>query len=380
MNISFLSSGHYPYDDRIFYHLGKSLSENGHKVEITSSKSNEKVQTEGISCNCFEGDSLAKSEKTERFIKYLENFEPDVIICSEPLPVLAARRYKRKAHRKIRIIYDITEWYPSKKNLVQKKTVRKCITFFKLLLFNIHSSSLADAFIFGEWYKSKPYRLLFPFKPFIFTTYYPDLRYIRYKEPGLTPGKLRLSYSGKINLEKGFSNFIKVIKGLSMLHPDLRIEVKITGWFESDNDRKECEPFIKDENSKIDLVMSGRQNFIDFNRQLNETDIFLDLRADTLENQHCLPIRLFYYAANGRPVVFSDLKAIRREVEIEKFGFLVKPRNTDSIVSIISEYLGKSELYYRHCREARALAERKYNWKSISAEFMKFIESPVSQR
>ena len=356
------------------------MSGTGHNVEIISSKSYEKTHKDGISCNCFAGDSLLKSEKIKKFITYLENFNPDVIICSEPLPVLAARLYKRKFRRTVRIIYDITEWYPSKKNLVQKVLVKKWITFLKLLSFNIFSSSLADAFIFGERYKSRPYRLLFPFKPFIFTTYYPDLQYIRYKEPALTPGKLRLSYSGKISLDKGFANFIKVIKGLSALHQNLKIEVKISGWFESDNDKIECKPYLENEMNNIEIFMSGKKNFIDFNEHLNETDIFLDLRADTLENQYCLPIKLFYYAASGRPVIFSDLKAIRREVEIEKFGFLVKPGNTDVIVGIISEYLGKSDLYYEHCMESRALVEEKYNWGKISSEFVKFIELAESQR
>ena len=104
MNISFLTSGHYPYDDRIFFHLGKSLSEAGHKVEIVSSKSGTKEVTQGISINCFEGDNLSKREKIKRFIEYLSNFNPEIIICSEPLPLLPAKQFKLKRNRNVKVI------------------------------------------------------------------------------------------------------------------------------------------------------------------------------------------------------------------------------------------------------------------------------------
>lgn len=378
LKISFVSSGHYPYDDRIFYHQGRTLSESGFAVQIVSSKTDLNKVDGGIFLNCFDGESLRKSEKIKKITEILSQFHPDVIICSEPLPVLSARLYKRKTGKKIRIVYDITEWYPSKKNLVEKKGIRKWIKFIKLLLFNIFSSSFANAFIFGEYYKSRPYRLLFPCKPFIFSTYYPDLKYIPFREPALTQGKLKLSYSGKISCEKGFINFIRVINSLSAIYENLKIEVKITGWFESDDDRTECESYLKNENNNIEFIMKGRQKFIDYNEHLYETDIFLDLREDSFENQYCLPVKLFYYAASGRPVIFSDLKAIRKEVEIEKFGFLVKPAQTDMAVQVISKYLENSELYYRHCHEARSLGETKYNWKKISSEFIRFIDLPDS--
>ncbi len=375
MNISFLSSGHYPFDDRIFYHLSKSLSETGHKVQIVSSKTYLNDVVEEISLNCFNGDDLTKRDKIKQFAKCLEAFKPRIIICSEPLPLIAAKRYSVNHPGETRIISDITEWYPSNKNLVPFKPVFRPIIFLKLLILNIFATRLTDAFIFGEWYKSRPYRFLFPEKPYTFVTYYPDLKYLGYNESSLEDGKLRLSYGGKISLEKGFGNFIGVLKELTTTNKNIKIEVKIIGWYENPHDKKVCEKLFQSVKENIIFSFYDRLPFREFWESISNTDIFLDLRSDSLENQHCLPIRLFYYAALGRPVIFSDLKAIRREVETRNFGFLVKPDRADQIVQIISEYIRNKQFYNDHCRNARRAAEEYYNWKKISPVFLEFIEA-----
>ncbi len=373
MNISFLTSGHEPFDDRIFYHMAKSLSTHKNNIEIISSRVDLREITDGIQINCFDGENLGKRDKINRFLERLSAFKPDLMICSEPLPVLAAWKYSTRHSRKIRIVYDITEWYPSKKNLSAHKKIYKWLIFIRLLLFNLWASNFADSFIFGEWYKSRPYRVLYPSKPFIFISYYPDLKYIKVCEPMLQMDLLRISYSGKISLEKGFGNFFNALKILGEIRKDLKIEVKIIGWYETDKDREECEKHLNNIRGNISVFTYKRQNLMDFLMLIKDSDIFMDLRYGDFENQHCLPIKLFYYAALGRPVIFTDLKAIRKEVAIDKFGFLVKPENSESIVRIISDYLNDKEFYHKHCRNARSLAENIYNWQKIEPLFVKFI-------
>ena len=174
-------------------------------------------------------------------------------------------------------------------------------------------------------------------------------------------------------MEKGYGNFLKVVNKLSELNKDLKIEIKIIGWYESAHDKRECEKLMRSDNPNISLELFKKQNFKSFIEIISYTDIFLDLRSDDLENKYCLPIKLFYYAALGRPVIISDLKAIRKEVEIEKFGLLVNPRNTESIASAISEYLNNDQIYYQHCSNARNIAENFYNWHTIEPEFIKFL-------
>lgn len=375
MKISFLTSGHYPYDDRIFYHLARTLSAGHHIVEITSSKVSLKESSGNILVNCFSGDNLPKKIKIKTFTGFLNEFKPDIIICSEPLPLLAAKKFSRARRGKAKIIYDITEWYPSGKNLSGKHGFRKYLTFFRLFVFNLYASSLSDAFIFGEWYKSKPYRFLFPFNSFCYLTYYPDLDYILKNEPPQSFDTLRLSYSGRISIEKGIGRFIKVVNQIACQNPDIQIRVKIIGWYETEDDRNECEKLISTAYQNIDVSFNGKLDFHSYLAEIRDTDIFIDLREKNFENRHCLPIRLFYYAAMGRPVIFSDLKSIRRDVEIEKFGSLADPADTDSVVSLVMDYIRDRELYLLHCSNARKAAEELYNWKKIVPGFLRFIDS-----
>ena len=371
MKVCFLTSGHDPFDDRIFYHMARSIAGENNSVSIITSTCKKTGYSNGIKLNCFEGTNLPKSEKVIEFIDRLKDDNANVIICSEPLPVFAAKEYKKLFQKKAKIIYDITEWYPSKKNLYRYNQLNKYFHFFRLLTFNIWISSYANAFIFGEWYKSIPYRILFPRKQFIYTSYFPDLNYINPIPHELFNNKLRLSYSGKLTNDKGFDNFINVVDGLSERHMNLKIEVKVIGWpdpCEKNNSKK-----LFPQKKNIEVTWFEKLPFFDYLNLIRDTDIFLDLRNNDFENTHCLPVKLFYYAAFGRPVIISDLKSIRKAIDISSFGFLVKPSGITEITGIISKYLDDREKYENHCLSSRLIIEEKYNWKLIESDFVKFI-------
>ncbi len=371
MNVCFLTSGHDPFDDRIFYHMAKSLARRKHHIEIISSTASRNEVIDDIKLNCFDGSALHGIQKARQFIKRLNEFSPEAIICSEPLPLYAAHKYSTGQILKVRTIYDITEWYPSKKNICHYNLLIRWFFFIKLLAFNILVSRYADFFIFGEWYKSRPYRLLFPRKPFLFVSYYPNLEYINGTIPGLDTDKLRLSYSGKVSADKGYDNFIKVISQLSDLHENLKIEVKIIGW--QDDCEKDSSSLKLPEKKNLSVTCYDRQPFIKYLELIRDTDIFIDLRKTDFENRHCLPIKLFYFAAYERPVICSDLKSIRKETDISNFGFLVNPVCTNKIVSLISSYIENRDLYLSHCHSARKSIEERYNWNSVESEFVRFI-------
>ena len=379
MRITFITSGHLPKDDRTYYHQARTLAESGNRTEIISSKEEFTDTENNVLFNCFSDVQLSKKEKIAKFVHLLNDSKPDIIICLEPLTILAASRYKNKTDKKPKIVYDVTEWYPSKKFLSHYNSVSKVFHFFKLLFFNLMMAAKADAFIFGEWYKGKPYRFLFPGKKFIYSGYYPDWKYIRHQEPDLKNNLLRLSYSGKLSIEKGFGNFLETIKKLTLKRPNLKIQIKIIGWYDSEKEQKIFEKMIASFPKNVSFSFYPLQDFLTFIELINDTDIFLDLRSDDFENQRCLPIKLFYYAALKRPVIFTDLKAIRREVDIDKFGYLVKPNDMQQISNLILNYIGNSKLYQTHCNNARKLAESKYNWGAIKDEFTEFLQHLIEK-
>ena len=375
MKVAFLTSSHIPKDDRIYYHQAVAIAESGSFAEIISSKSDEQKNEKNISFNCFCDEKLSKKEKIAKFVAVLSNSKPDVIICSEPLTVFAAFRYRKKINKKPKLVYDITEWYPSKKNFDNECLLKKIFKFVALLMFGGLASFYADAFIFGEHYKAKPYRIFFPRKKYIYLGYYPDLSYVDYKEPVLKNDHLRLSYSGKLSHEKGFGNFLDVIEELSSKRKGLSIDVQIVGWYVDKEEQLFFENIIKSLPKNIHVSFSQILPFRAYIRAISSTDIFMDLRTNDFENQHCLPIKLFYFAALKRPVIYTDLKAIRKEVEINKFGFLVQQDDIEKIVDIIVGYIENKALYLKHCSNARMLVEKKYNWAMIKDEFIMFLKA-----
>jgi glycosyltransferase involved in cell wall biosynthesis len=378
LNISLITSAHSPYDDRIFFHMAQSLVINNYNITIITSRCKIEDKKDDILLRGFEGNELKIREKIVQFISLLSQAKPDIIICSEPITVLASRRYAKEIPHKIRIIYDVTEWNPSIRMIYYSKFPLNWVKYFQKLVFNYYASYFVDSYIFGEWYKSRPYRFLHPGKPFVFISYYPNLKYIPISRPSLQKNILRLSYSGRISLEKGYLNFIKVINELQKQKEQLQIHVKIIGWYETDKDRMDCENFMTSIDKRISVNFYEKLQFVEYLNLIADTDIFLDLRNINKEIAHSLPIKLFYYAAVGRPMIFSKLKSIVRALPIDQFGYLVNPKNINLIVNLITTYLDNPALYYEHCEKARKVAEEKYNWKTIEPDFLSFIHTNAS--
>ena len=372
MKIVFLTSSRYAFDDRIFHHQAKSLVSDANNVFIIGSTEERIGTVMGINIEFFDGKTISKRKKVKLFIDKLSDINPDVIIAPEPICVLAGYKYKRRFRKKCTVIYDITEWYPSKKNLSNYTIPARSFHFVKFLLLNLCAGICSDAFLFGEHYKAIPFRKVFKRKPYSYCGYFPDLKVIPFKKSSYIDDCLRLTYSGKISIEKGFVNFIKVVNQLLKSEVINSIELKIIGWFDS-KDEMACREHLAALPNNVQIIQAGIQPLEAYLDLISDDSLFLDLRADDWENQRCLPIKLYYYAALGRPVIYSDLKAIRKKVEIEKFGHLVKPSDSVKIANYIAEYVRNGVMYEEHADAARELAVSKYNWATIEPAFISFI-------
>lgn len=378
MKISILSSGRPPYDDRLYYHMAVTLRNAGHTVFVISGQSEYATSTEDILICGFEGSRLSKKEKINQFVQILQQQHPDVIICTEPLSVVAAAKYKRKALKRPGIIYDVTEWYPSKKYLYNYKSILRWLHFMRMALINIYAGWLSSAYIFGEHYKSIPFRMLFPLKKYCTISYYPDHEYISTIFVSPPRDKICLFYSGKISVEKGFLNLLKALTAFCHIKPNIVVELTVIGWYENTSDKDECEYCLEQLPQQVQVKFSQILPFRNYLDAISRSHIFIDLREQDFENDHCLPIRLFYAMAFGRPAIYSNLRAISREVDISAFGHLVDPQQNARIAEIVAGYVNNPEQYNAHCRNARLASEEKYNWGLIKDIFTDFVEKQAA--
>lgn len=315
MKVLFFQTAHQKDDDRIAFHQRISLEQAGHR--------------------CAFADTISAI-----------NEQPDVVICDTPIALWRAR----KAYgRKTPLVYDITEWYPSKKNLRYISKWIRPLRFCILVLANLWAGWAADAFLFGEYYKARPFRLLFPWKKYLFLSYYPALHYIQSLPPRTLTDEVRLFYSGPQTAEKGYERVQRVAQRCQALLPDKHI------------------------------VLNSLQGvpFETFCKEIMTQDFFLDLRDDDFENTRCLPIKLFYYMAAGRPVIYSNLKAIRKGVSEIVNDSLVRPKDEERAAEMICNLVSQPEEYQSICMRNRQLIENKYNWDKQSQNFVQFMEQIV---
>ncbi|WP_449400385.1 glycosyltransferase [Chryseobacterium wanjuense] len=173
----------------------------------------------------------------------------------------------------------------------------------------------------------------------------------------LEPNKVTLCYTGQFSEEKGLGNFFAVIDGVKKKKPDLDVSVLLIGGARKEKDEK----YFSDLLSKYQfekVKIQKATSFETFTESYKDADICFDLRTMNYENHHCLPIKIFYYAASGKPVIYTDLKATRQHADVSKFGFLVDPKNADAIADIVLKYIENPELYSAHAQNARKEYEK----------------------
>ncbi|MEC3875185.1 glycosyltransferase [Chryseobacterium salviniae] len=373
--ILFLTTAHRHDDDRIFYHQAKALLEEGYKLKICSLSSEFQGTIDGIQIESYAVLERSFSEKKKILEKITSEYQPDAVICSEPLAVIAAKSIRK--NKKLSIIYDITEWYPSMRMVEQFSFPLNILHAIKFFLIQLYAGFISTQYIFGEDTKKFPLAYFFPLKKSIVLPYYPDDVYISQRINKLHQNKITLCYTGQFSEEKGIGNFFAAADRLRKKAPHLTISILLIGGSRKERDGKYFSEQIKKyqfENIKIEKPTS----FETFTQAYAEADICFDLRTLNYENHHCLPIKIFYYAASGKPVIYTNLKATRQHVDVSKFGFLVDPENPDVISECILKYVNNPQFYSEHARNARNEYEKKYSWNGIKDNFITFIKKSLA--
>lgn len=327
-HIIFLQAAHTTTDERVLYHQARALQEEGHIVEIYGIDSTPEFQPKPA----------------------------DIYIVDTPKALWRIRQTSAK------IVYDITEWYPSKKNLrnIRFGKITKAII---LILANLWAGWRCSAFIFGEEDKARPFRIFFPHKKYIFLPYYPDLTYIHPIPAHDISKECHILYAGALTKEKGWNRVITTMENIAKQIPQTRFHLDI---------------ITKDHwkySQKHDNLFINQHPFMPFEQfcqQIVNYDLFLDLRDIDFENTRCLPIKLFYYLACSRPSIYSNLSAIRKGIpEIIQCTKLVN--NHVEATEALADYIYDGSLYQAHCNNALHWAKDKYNWDKIKHHFTQLI-------
>lgn len=370
-NICLVTSGHPPMDDRIFWKFSKSLSKAGYSVTILCSTENLNKAESDIQFFGFDGYELPKKEKIKRFYNHLVEIKPDLIICSEILPIISGIKFK-KINPLVKIVLDITEWFPE--NVAFKlKGINKWIKYAQLFIPYIYLLQKVDHIIVGERTKLARYNLLAPTKSKTLIGYYPVLKYFNYSPPDLTKKEIVLGYAGVITFERGIKTLLNVSRAIAKKYADKKIILLLFGRFTYKNEKLEFKELIKS-NNQIEIRFEDWKDYDKMSSVISKMDICFDLRIRNFIYSNSLPIKIFEYMACGRPLIYSDIKPIRDEIDFVKCGFLVDPQNENEIVNAVSNYFDNQTLANDHSNNARRIIEDGKNWESESVKLLDLVQ------
>ncbi len=374
--ILFLCTGHLSKDDRVFYHQATALVKSGFEIEIISTKEFREEIADQILIRSFDDKAMTIHEKLQTILKRLNISHPQLIIADMPIAVIAAHLYKKK--NPVKIIYDITEWIPSKKNMAFISGFRKYTKFISLIFINLYAGLICSGFIFGEYFKSFPFRILYFWKPSLLLPYYPNLKYIKNYPIDKFKTDIHLTFSGLLNKDKGIDAVIKAISIAAGIRIGQKFKLRLIGEFPTSNDQYFFETLTIGLPQNFQIEHIHFLDFRDYCSIIGNTHIFLDLRIKDLENRLCLPIKLFYYAACGRPLIYTDLTSIHKSIPDFNFGFLVQPNDYEKIAQQIMNYIDDEFLYKTQCNNALNISRKIFNWNNIESKFLSFIQSMSS--
>ncbi|MGA8266061.1 MAG: glycosyltransferase [Ignavibacteriaceae bacterium] len=369
--IALVTTGHPPLDERIFWKFALSISSNGYETAIFCSTENISTPKDNILLKGFKDDSLSRKEKLNKLYCLIRDFEPALIICSEVSAIIPAYKYKKSVNNKCKIISDITEWYPE--NVAFKHHgIKKWFSYFVMYLFNIYTTNLADALILGENNKVKRYNSISPLKHKVIIAYYPVLRKFKYSAPIFDKKNFYLNFSGKLSTERGFYRFINIVNYIAKRHKDILFTIVLSGKdLLPENELAIRNSFM---NKNISLEIIHFSSYDKISEGLRDVHICFDLR-DLNFIYDSIPIKFFEYLACGKPVIYSNIKAITETFDQINFGFLVNPDNFNEIVNKIETYLSNSKLLLEHSENGRALIENGKNWEAESQKLITLIKN-----
>lgn len=374
--VAIVSTGHLPFDERLFDKLGRSLIKIGYQVSILVTTENIQTERDGIKIIGDHSDKIRKNvfSRFSFLLKNLKNINPDLIICSEPVPVIVSFIFTLIQRRKspAKIIYDITEWYPENIYLKREGLNR----FFHFLighLINFIATNLSDYLIIGEETKLLRYRKYSPKKKYSIISYYPIIQYYKPSTKIFEGDKLIFGYAGVISISRGLEILYQVIKRLKEKN-QFQIEFILAGRFESESEKIYLEKF---NDLKIKFNYFEWRDYSIFSKSLEPVHICFDVRPPNKIYERSLPIKIFDYMALGKCIVASNYEPIKNIFDIAKCGVLVNPEDIDEIVREIQGLIKNPNLIYEFGVNARQAVEKYFNWEICEAELKKIFNEFV---
>lgn len=178
-----------------------------------------------------------------------------------------------------------------------------------------------------------------------------------------TNGCIKFLYIARLKREKGVEEYFETAKTIKKKYGE-EVEFQVLGWKEGDYEQEMDE-----------LVRNG-------------VVIYLGKTSDVrpyLKDVHCTIMPSYHEgmsnvnlesAANGRPVITTDIPGCRETVDDGKTGYLVEVKNAEALIDGVGRFLALSyDQKVIMGQNARKKVEREFDRTIVVKAYMKAIES-----
>lgn len=190
---------------------------------------------------------------------------------------------------------------------------------------------------------------------------------------GKKMGDVFLFTASRLVLSRGVEDIIR-----ALAHLPLNVKLLIAGDGE---DKGKLETIAQKSGVIERVIFAGQVKHEDIPKYLKISDIFV--RPSLIEGMGSAFVEAF---AAGIPVVATPVGGIPdflfdpdRDTDMEPTGLFCEVRNPESVVRAVKKYMENPTLTARIVRNAKALAEEKYDWNLIAEQMKERIFGPLTQ-
>jgi glycosyltransferase involved in cell wall biosynthesis len=191
-------------------------------------------------------------------------------------------------------------------------------------------------------------------------------------EPRVSAVKAQVTYAGHLYAWKGVDVLLEALARLE------GVRGVIVGGHEREPDLGRLRELAKSLGIADRVRFTGLVTPPEVAAHLREADaLVLPNPASAISTRFTSPLKLFEYMAAGRPIVASDLPAIREVLRHEQNALLVAPGDPDALAAAVRRLLDDRALADRLARAAHEAAGE-YSWDK-RAERLEALFQPVRQ-
>jgi glycosyltransferase involved in cell wall biosynthesis len=369
------------------YYLARALVDCGIKTTVITTHNQQSYQTEtidGIEVHylpiAYE-NRFGFYQRSRSFLKYVfqsVKLAPSLgpfDVCytiSVPLTTGIAALWLRSRH-KLRYIFEVGDLWPEAP--IQLGVIKN--SFFKRILYRLEKLSYQRAefvvalspAIQASIARKVPDKRIELIPNMADTEFFsPATRQPRLVEKYGVQGKFVVSYIGALGFANGLDHILECARAAQ------RAELPIQFFLCGDGAMKQSlqQGIVSLALRNIQIVpFQNRDGVRDL---LNITDaVFICYRpVSVLETGS--PNKYFDGLAAGKLVILNFGGWIREEIERERCGIFVDPRNPSGFTKLIEPFLQDQALLETYQRNARSLAERKYSRRILGEKFVACIK------